>query len=506
MIHSYASFRWILTLIISGFLSAPLLTNSLCASASELAALPLLNQTSIRYRGSFTAPVEDGNGHPLTWGGYAISYDPIQQGLFIGCHDHQQHLGEITIPAITNPPQMASILQNCADVTEGRLPLIDDYLPRLGGTLSYNGRLIISGYGYYDADYSQTRSHFSSTPILSQTGDIAGPYQVGTGMAGMVAGYMTTIPEEWRQAFNGPALTGQCCISIISRSSAGPAVSVFNPDQVGSITPVPSTTVLAYPIDHPLAPPESQNYLFNLSTQIMGVAFPPGTRSVLFFGRHGTGPYCYDTGAVCGDPADPYKGPHAYPISTRSGPTMPMISLPSRMAPDNHGKSSRMPSGNYREWTNTGSASIMGATYDPASGRLFFTEMYEDTPTIHVYQIDPPVVDTTPPLLYNGSPSGKLPLGTRQAVLSVTSNENATCRFSTVAGTPFPAMTNTFTNTGNTVHHHNLTNLHDEQTYSYFVRCRDENNNFNTMDYLLSFRIAQNNAIVPPLFLLLKNL
>jgi hypothetical protein len=378
--------------MIGGVVSATFLAPSLWASEMNLATLPLLNQNSIRYLGSFRAPQEDGAGHPLTWGGYALSYDPLLQGLFIGCHDHHQRLGEISIPPITNPPQMASFMQNCADVTEGRLPLIDDYLPRLGGTLSYRGRLIITGYGYYDADFSQTLSHFSSTPTLSQTGDIAGPFRVGTGLAGMVAGYMTTIPEEWQQAFNGPALTGQCCVSIISRSSAGPAASVFDPNQVGGASPVPATTVLAYPIEHPLAPPESQNNLFNLTTQIMGIAFPPGTRSVLFFGRHGTGPYCYDTAEVCGDPADPYKGPHAYPYIHQVW----AYDANDLLAVKNGARQSWeiQP---YTTWqlsgmNNTGSASIMGASYDPASGRLFFTEIYEDTPTIHVYQIDSPVM------------------------------------------------------------------------------------------------------------------
>jgi hypothetical protein len=217
----------------------------------------------------------------------------------------------------------------------------------------------------------------------------------------MVAGYMTTIPEEWRQAFNGPALTGQCCVSIISRSSAGPAASVFDPNQVGSASPVPATTILAYPLEHPLAPPEGQNNLFNLTTQIMGIAFPPGTRSVLFFGRHGTGPYCYDTSEVCGDPADPYKGPHAYPYIHQVW----AYDANDLLAVKNGARQSWeiQP---YAIWQlsgmdNTGSASIMGASYDPASGRLFFTEIYEDIPTIHVYQIDSPAVTgraVVPPL------------------------------------------------------------------------------------------------------------
>jgi len=45
------------------------------------------------------------------------------------------------------------------------------------------------------------------------------------------------------------------------------------------------------------------------------------------------------------------------------------------------------------------------------------------------------VSDTTPPALSNALPSGVLPAGTTQATLSVTSNENATCRYATTVGT-----------------------------------------------------------------------
>ena len=64
---------------------------------------------------------------------------------------------------------------------------------------------------------------------------------------------------------------------------------------------------------------------------------------------------------------------------------------------------------------------------------------------------DPPA-DTTPPVLSNGLPTGPLAPGTTQTNLQVTSNENATCRYATTAGTAFAAMTNTFTTTGATAH------------------------------------------------------
>lgn len=351
------------------------------------ADLPLLDQTSLQYLGSFNVPAEDGAGNALTWGGNALAYDPDNTGLFFGCHDWYQMLGEVSVPAITNPPQTAAILQNCTDVTEGRLNQVDNYLPRLGGSLPYNDRLIVSAYGYYDADYNQTLSHFASSPLLSQTGELLGPYQVDS-WPGAVSGYMTTIPEEWRSLFGGPALTGQCCIPIISRTSAGPAAFVFNPDNVGSVNPVPATTVLAYPLEHPLAPVETQNNYFNLATQIVGVAFPSGTRSVLFFGRQGTGPYCYGTGDECNDPVDPSHGTHAYPYRHQvwAYDALDLVEV-------RNGTMESWEVQPYAIWHLTGmdstnSATVSGATYDPASGRVYITEAYGDYPAVHVYQID----------------------------------------------------------------------------------------------------------------------
>lgn len=42
--------------------------------------------------------------------------------------------------------------------------------------------------------------------------------------------------------------------------------------------------------------------------------------------------------------------------------------------------------------------------------------------------------DATPPVVSNGSPSGTLAAGTANTTLTVTTDENATCRYSTTAG------------------------------------------------------------------------
>lgn len=98
-------------------------------------------------------------------------------------------------------------------------------------------------------------------------------------------------------------------------------------------------------------------------------------------------------------------------------------------------------------------------------------------------------VPNTPPIRFNGQPSGALPWGTTSATLSLNTNENATCRWSTQAGQSYLSMTS-FTSTGSTSHSRSLTGLTNGTTYNYYVKCRDGANNTNSDDFVISFSVA----------------
>ncbi len=354
-----------------------------------LEELPLLSLADLTYVGAFRVPNQDGDGNSLGYAGHALGYYPANHSLFFGGHDWYQLLCEIGVPAEINLTQTADVLQDCTDVTEGNLDTIDDGSIKLGGTLVYNGRLLVSAYSYYDADGSQSVSHFTSSLDLGSGGDLGGPYAVGN-WAGIVSGYMGLVPPEWQAALGGPAFTGNCCLSIISRTSYGPALSIFDPDSVGSVVPAPAESLLHYPSSHPLADWDATSPLFNGTTQIRGVAFPPGSRSVLFFGRQGVGEFCYGGGEECGDPVSSYQGTHAYPYvhqvwaydalelqAVKEGSKEPWDVLP------------------YALWRlddmdSTGSATLAGAVYDPTSGRVYLTEAYGEEPVVHVYELTVP--------------------------------------------------------------------------------------------------------------------
>lgn len=247
---------------------------------------PLLQASDLAYLGSFQLPGDDGSGTDagrLIYGGTGMGIAP-DGGLYIVGHEQTQpaRVCEVTIPSIGG---MATVRQPCTDITEGRQSRVDEGDVRIGGTLAWGGRLIASLYSYYDADDTASLSHVASGLDFARTGDVEGPVEVGSAGAAFVGGYMAAIPPEWRALFGAPALTGLCCVAIISRTSYGPALSTFDPDEVGKDGRVPATELLGYPEGHELSPYNARSTLWNLSTEIVAVAFPPGTRSVLFIDR-----------------------------------------------------------------------------------------------------------------------------------------------------------------------------------------------------------------------------
>lgn len=418
-----------------------LLTGLIAASTLELSArgqttaLPLAQQGDLVYLGAFRLPSGPTDQTSFEYGGTALAFNPQRGTLFIVGHDWYQRVAEITIPAVSNGSTISSlstaaIVQPLTDILRGRSCDVGG-CAKIGGLLPYGNQLVVSAYIYYDGNGSQSLSHFVTSADESSTAAPAGPYVVSNqlGLAGFVSGYMTPIPAEWQSALGGPYLTGQCCLPIVGRTSFGPSATVFNPTTLGP-APAPGKTVLGYPIGFPMIGDwSSSGTLFNGSTEMGGVVFPPGTRSVLFFGRLGTGPFCYgegtgtkslagtinpaDGGTFCYDPVDGAKGTHSYPyvhyvwaydandlVRVKQGVTQPWALRP------------------YATWTldtpfETGSRIISGVAYDPATQRVFISAAYEDgaQPLIQVFKLNAgsgaPYINPVTPL--NPGPSNPAP-------------------------------------------------------------------------------------------------
>jgi len=381
----------------------------------EAPPLARLSFADLVYEGAFKVP-EESNGESFSYGGQQLAYNPASNTLFIGSLHGM--VAELSIPSPLNTTvveslPVASFIQPFRDPAEGHLKDIAADGVVLSGLLVHDGRLYGTGVIYYDAANAQRLSHFSRSLDLSRT-EVTRLHQVGeAGKAGFVAGYMASVPSEWRAALGGPAVTGQCCISIIGRTSFGPGLFAWDPADVGRRDPVPATPLLYYTQDHPtLGVWEGANELFGGTTEVAGVAIIDGTRTVLFAGRNGMGTFCYGDGTgdaraatehgpngekVCYDPTNAAKGQHAFPYrlqfwaydandlaAVRKGDRDPWSVRP------------------YGVWPFELPAigdpyPRLGAiSYDSTHRRLFMTQLYGDKhgysrlPIIHVFSVRKP--------------------------------------------------------------------------------------------------------------------
>ena len=85
-----------------------------------------------------------------------------------------------------------------------------------------------------------------------------------------------------------------------------------------------------------------------------------------------------------------------------------------------------------------------------------------------------------------------LTAGTTQTNLSLSTDENPTCRYATVAGTAYASMVNTFSTTGGIAQSTTVSGLVSGGPYSYYVRCQDSLGNTNPSDFAITFWWAAN--------------
>lgn len=332
--------------------------------------LPRVQQTDWVKRGTFTLP------EGWHWGEHPMAVNGDL--LIVGCHITS--LGVVRIPALGGT---AAIVEPCTEVPVARVKPSDPNGHRVGGVLWWNGRLLVSGYAYYNNGDDEAGTHFVGESVQSLTG----PTMLGKERPGFVSGYMGFVPPEWRALLGGAALAGQCCIPIISRTSLGPSASVFDPDTVGRTKTAPATWLLGYPIDRPTlgvweASPPGRYY--GGSDQMGAVVFPAGTRSVLFVGRHGSA-FCYGTGEECGDPTDSEKGNHGHPYESRMTAYDANDLLAVKLRRKRPWDVRPYASWPLPDMPTTNAANLhRGGFYDPATRRLYLAT--SDSDTIHVFE------------------------------------------------------------------------------------------------------------------------
>ena len=152
----------------------------------------------------------------------------------------------------------------------------------------------------------------------------------------------------------------------------------------------------------------------------------------------------------------------------------------------------------YRsELFRPGDALVLGGqvwlltSIDVLAEQVVLTRLSDNVQITASYAVTSPG-DTTPPTAVINSPASgsQFSAGTTTTGLSVTTNEPATCRFSTVDQS-FDVMSGTMMSaTDQLSHSATLSGLTDGSSYTYYVRCRDTAGNAMTSSASVSFSVA----------------
>ncbi len=397
-----------------------------CVLLANPESLPLLMRDHLTYLGAFSLPKNTNGVSDFGFGGGSITVVPGVNGethLMVG---GRAQTGSTS--ARVSIPSTFSITSNWSGLPKAEFRsqfynVVDGDVSALAGITTsdkgsvsgliyYGGRLVVSATEWYGC--SQTKSHGFSGVDLSIVGDFAGFYRVHSqANVRATSGSMAHVPPEWAGLFGGPVMSGTWAKPVISCNSQGPAATVFNPNHLGVLDSIPAKTVLYYGGGNALcvgasclAPDilNSQNDYFNMTTKAAGLAFINGTRSVLFFGTHGTGPYCYGDNADCPspDPANNDKGPHAFPYRYQvwAYDAVDLLKVKDGILPA-HGPKP------YAIWTlpeldyirGVGHAKMICATFDPQSRRIYISVGYNEDPRIEVFSVAEisPSTPSTPP-------------------------------------------------------------------------------------------------------------
>lgn len=326
--------RWAKTVRASLFAAAitcglPLMS---AAQSSNPTTLPRLSADGLHYIGAFRLPANDVNGDSFSIGGRQMTFNPASHSLFVG--SRAGRVAEVSIPLPVNSSDVnalpfASYLQGFSDPTEGRLSQIATDGINIDGLLVHNNRLYGTASIYYDALNTQRASHYSHSLQLNQSSFAGWSSVWDASKTGFVSGAMATVPAEWQSLLGGPAITSQCCIPIVTRTSWGPSAFAFDPARIGQSGTIPAQPLLYYTGEHQtLGNWDGSNPVYGATTNMGGMAIIAGTRTILYFGRNGVGPHCYGNGTSdksldgkvgpdgakwCYDPTASGKGSHAYP-------------------------------------------------------------------------------------------------------------------------------------------------------------------------------------------------
>ncbi len=251
--------------------------------------------------------------------------------LFFVGHSHQNAVAEFAIPPLVNSQSIADlryagpprqVFTRLLDRVPGGNP---EALDRIVGLEVINGGLVANALEYYDAPADNRLTTFTVDNASSIADSAVSGFYSMKGEA-RAAGWISSVPAEWRQALGCSHISGNSSGNpIISRLSVGPSAFCVNLDQLPARAPkgrIKSRELLGFslarPLERDLNNEQGNNNLWTHLSEARYGFIIPGTSTYATIGRsggHRSGVgYKLDRGAngqcpgTCSaDPADVYN-------------------------------------------------------------------------------------------------------------------------------------------------------------------------------------------------------
>lgn len=268
--------------------------------------LPLYDTSKITYLRKILVP---NGGSPLNGGaGYqypmrpaGIAFNPAGAGgagsIFMsgGPETQPEVISEFTIPLTNNT--RATVLQAFQLTAAGKQGQIKAGQLGLGqactGLMIYNNRLIESWISIYDTD-SQPTAYMARSSLTLAGGTCTNPQRVGTlTNQRFMSGLGCVLPANWQAVFGGYQAVGggAGAASISGNYSCGPAMVLFNPDNLTGSGVVPGVELSYYQLGDMDAGFGPFSAMWTNNSHHRGTIFLPESRTVICFGKHGDSIY-----------------------------------------------------------------------------------------------------------------------------------------------------------------------------------------------------------------------
>ena len=224
---------------------------------AQTSNLPLIEIDALEYEGAFIIPSTTYGESHAGYSNGTIEYNSTNHSLFFAGHNVLGGVAEFAIPSLVNSTSLSD-LNTSTNLQPYRTLLNDVPNPQSINTITglkhYNGKLIINGLMYYNANANNTHTSLvvdNASDITNST--LSGFYEMEG--ACHSAGWISDVPTNLQNLLGTNYLSGASSKSPInSRLAQGVSAFAVNPaDFIGSTTNIiPTTPFMDYDLIDPL--------------------------------------------------------------------------------------------------------------------------------------------------------------------------------------------------------------------------------------------------------------